>query len=71
MAPKKRIKIFKNFEELEADDIKMNLDMTLQERFDAFWKMRQFHEQVFGDGQSIKKDPSAKKKLIISKPGWL
>ncbi|MCF0058408.1 hypothetical protein [Dyadobacter sp. CY356] len=67
MEKKKRIKVFKTFEELEDDQFQINIEMSLQERFDAFLKMRIFHEQIFPS----EKTAATKKRIIISKPEWI
>lgn len=37
MEKKKRIKIYDTFEELEADQVQIGIEMSLQERFEAFF----------------------------------
>ncbi len=71
MAQKKRIKIFESFAALELDEIRSVQETTLQERFEAFWKMRQYHRQLFGDGvDNLGKAGRLKKRITFSKPEW-
>lgn len=67
MEKKKRIKVFKTFEELEDDQFQINIEMSLQERFDTFLKMIIFHDQLFPS----EKTSATKKRIIISKPEWI
>jgi hypothetical protein len=67
MEKKKRIKVYKTFEELEEDRFLLGIEMSLQERFEAFLKMRRFHEQLF----PAEEKQTSKKRIIISKPEWI
>lgn len=72
MEKKKRIKIYNTFEELETDQIQMGIEMSLQERFEAFFKMRKFHEGLFSiQNAASDRDVKTKKRILISKPGWI
>ncbi|MCF0073666.1 hypothetical protein LZD49_24520 [Dyadobacter sp. CY261] len=65
---RKKIKVFGSFEELDQDQLELNIKTTLEERFEAYWKLRRFHKALF---QEIGEDmvyPEASIKLIFSKP---
>jgi hypothetical protein len=65
---RKKIKVFGSFEELDQDQLEMNIESSLEERFEAYWKLRRFHEALF---QEIGEDmiyPEAVSKMIFSKP---
>lgn len=67
---KKEIKIYQSFEELNAEQLRKNIEMTLQERWDAFWDLRKLHDELFGRAEEPTTD-DGKKRIIISKPDWL
>ena len=72
MERKKQIKVFNSFQELEADELKRGINMSLQERFETFFKMREFHNLFFSEEKIDKTiNDSSKKRIIISKPGWI
>ena len=72
MAQKKRIKIFESFAALELDEIRSVQETTLQERFETFWRMRQYHKQLFGAGAgNLEKAATLKKRITFSKPEWI
>lgn len=65
---RKKIKVFGSFEELDQDQLAMNIESSLEERFEAHWKLRRFHKALF---QEIGEDmiyPGASSKMIFSKP---
>ncbi|MDQ6478945.1 hypothetical protein [Dyadobacter sp. LHD-138] len=72
MEKKKRIKIYNTFEELETDQIQIGIEMSLQERFEAFFQMRKFHDRLFSiQNAASDRDGKTKKRILISKPGWI
>jgi hypothetical protein len=72
MEKKKRIKIYDTFEELEADQVQIGIEMSLQERFEAFFKMRKFHDRLFlAPDNGSDSDGKNKKRILISKPEWI
>jgi len=68
MEKKKRLRFFKTFRELEEDQLQFNLAMSLEERWEAFWKMQRNHKQLFSD-ESV--NLTTKKRIIFSKPEWI
>ena len=68
MEKKKRLKFFKTFQELEEDQLRQNLALSLEERWEAFWKMQRNHKQLFPDEVT---NETTKKRIIFSKPGWI
>lgn len=72
MERKKQIKVFNSFQELEADELKRGINMSLQEHFETFFKMREFHNLFFSEEKIDKTiNDSSKKRIIISKPEWI
>lgn len=69
---KKRLKIFNTFEELENDTLRENIKMSLEERWEAFWKLKRNHEQIFPveNNESFKR-ATGKKRFTISRPAWI
>ena len=49
MERKKQFKVFNSFQELEADELKRGINMSLQERFETFFKMREFYNLFFSE----------------------
>ncbi|MCE6992256.1 hypothetical protein [Dyadobacter sp. CY323] len=58
---KKELKIYQSFQELELDQIRAGVEMSLEERWNAFWKLRKFHEEVFPAPASESLDDSQTK----------
>lgn len=46
---RKKIKVFGSFEELDQDQLDMSIESSLEERWEAYWKLRRFHRSLFPD----------------------
>jgi hypothetical protein len=72
---KREIKIYGSFEEQEEDRWNKIIHSSLEERWVAFWRLRDFHKkffrEFFGDNTEETQPSKAKKKIIISKPEWM
>ncbi|SDG86337.1 hypothetical protein SAMN04487996_12477 [Dyadobacter soli] len=65
---RKKIKVFGSFEELDQDQLEMNIESSLEERWESYWKLRRFHRLLFREiGEDIVY-PEAVRKLILYKP---
>jgi len=72
MEKKKSIKVFKSFRELDEDQLKQNLAMSLEQRWEAFWRMQRNHKQLFhNEANKEVKSLTTKKRIIFSKPEWI
>ena len=68
---KKKITFFKSFEEMNDHKLNQQIHSSLQDRWDAFWKLKKFHEQFFPMENAAKPEKQSRKGLIISKPEWI
>jgi hypothetical protein len=68
---KREIKIYGSFEEQEEDRWNKIIHSSLEERWVAFWRLRNFHKNFFGNNVEETRPVNAKKKIIISKPEWM
>jgi len=72
MEKKKNIKVFKSFRELDEDQLKQNLAMSLEQRWEAFWKMQRNHKQLFSnETNGTAGNTETKRRIIFSKPKWI
>lgn len=72
MDKKKSIKVFKSFRELDEDQLKQNLAMSLEQRWEAFWKMQRNHKQLFSnETNGAAANTESKRRIIFSKPKWI
>jgi hypothetical protein len=65
---RKKIKVFGSFEELDQDQLEMNIESSLEERWESYWKLRRFHRLLFREIVEDMLYPEAIRKLILSKP---
>ncbi|ACT94404.1 hypothetical protein [Dyadobacter fermentans] len=65
---RKKIKVFDSFEELDQDQLEMNIESSLEERWESYWKLRRFHRLLFREIGEDMRYPDTVKKLILSKP---
>lgn len=69
---RKRIKIFKTFEELDADQLRLSIESSPEERWETFWKMKGlFSELSPRSAESDTENMAPKKRVIIFKPTWI
>ncbi|CAG5070498.1 hypothetical protein DYBT9623_03043 [Dyadobacter sp. CECT 9623] len=67
----KKIKVYESFEALDADQLRQNIESTLEERWEKFWQLRKFHKELFPESVKSNVSLNGKKKIIISKPEWI
>lgn len=65
---RKKIKVFGSFEELDQDQLDTSIESTLEERWEAYWKLRRFHKALFREIGEDMVYPEAIRKMIFSKP---
>ncbi|WP_439557579.1 hypothetical protein [Dyadobacter sp.] len=68
---KKKIKFYNSFEELDTAQLRENLESSLEERWEKFWKLRKLHRELFASEYRPTSSDTSRKTILITKPEWI
>ncbi|WP_031530711.1 hypothetical protein [Dyadobacter crusticola] len=68
---KKKIRFYDSFEELDADQLRANLDSSLEERWEKFWQLKKLYKELFPSEHRSVSSNTSRKTITILKPEWI
>jgi hypothetical protein len=68
---KKEIRFYESFEQLDLEELRQNLDSSLEERWEKIWQLQKLYDSLFPAIPQADQSAVKRKRIIISKPEWI